>query len=404
MKIVIAPDSFKGSLSAVRASAAIARGVRDALPDAECDLCPMADGGEGTVEALLAAAGGEARTTRVVGPLGEPVEAHWGLIEEGRTAVIEIAEAAGLGLVPEDRRDPARTTSYGVGELIRAALDAGARRLIVGVGGSATNDGGAGMAQALGVRFIGPSTPHLCGGALEAIEAIDWSGLDPRLAETEVVVASDVDNPLTGPEGAAAVYGPQKGMRSEQLAPLDRGLEHLARWVGAAPPPSAIVGAAPPPPSAHDRMEATPPPRLDARQLIAFPGAGAAGGLGFGLIAFCGARLVSGAELMLSVLRFDERVRGADLVLTGEGRLDGQSVRGKTVIAVAKAAARHRVPAIALAGAIGPQAERTLEHGLTAWFSLCDRPLSLAEAIAQGDDLLAALAANVIRTFRAARP
>jgi glycerate 2-kinase len=371
--------------------------VRKARPDARCDLCPMADGGEGTVEALVTAAAGELRRTKVVGPLGERIEAAWGLIEGGRTAVIEMAAAAGLDRVPADRRDPTRTTTYGVGELIKAALDARTERIIIGIGGSATNDGGAGLAQALGVEFVGVSGDYLCGGVLAEIEDIDWTGLDARLARTEVIVATDVDNPLTGEEGAAAVYGPQKGADAAQVRTLDLGLGHLASVV------------------AHSRLNASnelprlrldgePPadPRILRERLDRLPGAGAAGGLGFGLAAFCGARLVSGAGLVLDVLRFDERVRDADFVLTGEGQLDGQSLRGKTVIAVARAAKRHGVPVFAVAGALGPQLERTLEHGLTAWFSHCNRPMSLDEALHETDPLLTACAANITRSFLAA--
>lgn len=364
MKVLIAPDKFKGSLSAAEAADAIGRGVRRSLGEAaDIDLCPVADGGEGTVEALVAATGGVVRTAEVTGPLGEPVEAEWGMLGDGRTAVIEMAQAAGLWRVPEPKRDPTVTTTFGVGELMRAAMDAGAEKIIVGIGGSATTDGGTGMAQALGVHFEGGAEP-MTGKALIDLEAVDLSTRDPRLEQVDILVASDVTNPLTGPNGAAAVYGPQKGATAEQVGQLDAGLEHLASLVEDVDP--------------------------------AAPGMGAAGGLGFGLVALVGAKMARGVELVLEAVGFDRRVAGADWVLTGEGLLDGQSLSGKTCIGVAEAAARAGVPTVALVGAAGEEAARTLEHGLHSYHTLVSDAVSSDEAMQQAAPLLEDLAARVI--------
>jgi glycerate kinase len=300
-RVVVAPDSFKGSLSAIDAARAMERGVLAAWPDAEVVKVPIADGGEGTVAAMVMATGGALRETTVRGPLGEPVRAPWGVLGDGETAVIEMAAASGLPLVPEDRRDPRVTTTHGTGELIRSALDAGFRRLVVGIGGSATNDGGTGMARALGIRFLDASGRELPAGgaALASLATIDLSGVDRRLASAEILVACDVDNPLTGPRGASAVYGPQKGATPAMVRELDAALERLA-----------VVARA-----------------ATGRDVAAAPGAGAAGGLGAGLLFFTPARLVPGVELVLGAARFEDHVRGASLVLTGEGRSDAGSRR-----------------------------------------------------------------------------
>ena len=356
MKVVIAPDKLKGSLSASSAARAIERGVRRARPDAEILLCPLADGGEGTLEALAR----DIRKTTVTGPLGRPLEARWGLAD-AHEAVIEMAEAAGLARTPEAERDPTRTTTYGVGELMRAALDEGVRRIVVGLGGSATTDGGAGMAQALGVVFESAPEP-IGGGDLERIVSIDRAGIDPRLAGVEIVAACDVNDPLLA---AARVYAAQKGATPAQVHALERGLVHLAELVPEAEPSS--------------------------------PGAGAAGGLGFGLLAFAGAKLVSGAELVLDALGFDQLLEGADLLLTGEGRLDAQSLSGKAAIAAARRARRRGVPAIALCGAIGGDIDRSNAPELTAWFSICEAPVTLDEAQQRAAELLEELAENVMR-------
>nr|WP_245302559.1 glycerate kinase [Symbiobacterium terraclitae] len=370
----MAPDSFKGSLTAVAAAEAMRQGVLDALPGADAIALPMADGGEGTVDALVAATGGRLVRTQVTGPLGDPVEAAFGLLGDGRTAAIEMAAASGLLLVPEDRRNPRVTTTYGTGELIRAALDVGVRRIIIGIGGSATNDGGVGMAQALGGRFLRADGTEVGrgGAALLELERIDLRGLDPRLARAELLVACDVDNPLTGPRGASAVYGPQKGAGPEDVALLDRALTRLAD-----------VAA-----------------RSLGRDPRASPGAGAAGGLGYGLMAFLGAELRRGIDLVMAANGLDRRLPGASLVITGEGRTDGQTLSGKVVLGVARAAARHGVPVVVLSGAVTPDADRLVEEGVTALFSTATGPMRLEEAMDRAGELLRRAAAHTVRLAR----
>ncbi len=366
MRVICAPDSFKESMSAAHAADAMARGIATLGLPIEVDRCPVSDGGEGFVAAMQAAAEGQPRRTRVTGPIGEPIDADWARLPDG-TAVIEMAAASGLERVPPAQRDPLRTTTFGTGELIRAALDAGCARILLGIGGSATCDGGAGMAQALGVVFH-DAQGHaidraMTGGLLMRIQRIDASRLDPRLRGTEILVACDVTNPLTGPDGAAAVYGPQKGATPAAVKQLDAGLAHLATLLG------------------RDPM---------------MPGGGAAGGLGYGLVACLGARLGRGIDLVLDACRFDQRVRTADLCLTGEGRLDGQSLAGKAVIGVAQAAAKHGVPTIALVGSAGDGAPRTLDAGLRA-YRVIGEGLSVEESIRRGPELLAQAAAAVAR-------
>lgn len=372
MRIVIAPDSYKGSLSARQVAEAMAAGVRRVLPEAELDLVPIADGGEGTVDALVAATGGEVRTVTVTGPLGEPVAAAFGLLSDGQTAVIEMAAASGLPLVPPDRRNPLVTTTYGTGELIRAALDAGARHLIIGLGGSATVDGGAGMLQALGARLLdaagAPIGPG--GGALPALARIDLAGLDPRLAECTLTVACDVDNPLTGPRGAAAVFGPQKGATPDMVAALDAALAHLA----------AVI-------------------RRDlGRDVELVPGAGAAGGLGAALLAL-GARLRPGIEIVVEATRLRERLAGAALCLTGEGQTDFQTARGKAPVGVARAAKAWGVPVLCISGGLGAGYEEVYACGIDAVASAVPGPMPLAEAMARGAELVAAAAERAVRLW-----
>lgn len=377
MKLVIAPDSFKESLSAPEVAAAIARGWSRARPLDEILLRPMADGGEGTVDAVLAATGGERRECTVRGPLGAPVQAHWGWLEEG-AAVIEMAAASGLHWVAPELRDATRTTSYGTGELIRAALDAGARKIILGLGGSATNDGGMGLLQALGVRFLDERGEPLGdgGAALAGLHAIDLAGLDPRLAGVEVEVAADVNNPLCGEHGASAVFGPQKGASPEQVRQLDAA---LARY--------AEVAA-----------------RTLGQDHSLFPGVGAAGGLGFAARAFLKARFRPGVELVAEVSGLAEALQGADLAITGEGRLDEQSLHGKTPIGVARLAREAGVPLIALAGSLGKGYGRLHEAGIAAAFSLVPGPISLAEAMAGAAGELEARAEELARLWSLAQP
>lgn len=374
MRIIVAPDSFKGSLTAMEAAAAMRQGVLDALPDAEVVALPMADGGEGTTEALVAGTGGRLVPHVVTGPLGEPVEAAWGLLGDGETAVIEMAAASGLLLVPPDRRDPKVTTTYGTGELIRAALDRGVRRIVVGIGGSATNDGGVGMVQALGGRFLKADGSEVGrgGAALLDLERIDLSGLDPRLAEVELLVACDVDNPLTGPRGAAAVYGPQKGATPEDVVLLDRALTRMA-----------------------DVMA-----RDLGRDVRERPGAGAAGGLGAGFLGFLGARLRPGIEVVIEATGLDQQLAGAGLVISGEGRTDGQTLAGKVPLGVARAAARHGVPVVVISGAVTADADALLEQGIHALLSIAPGPVTLDEAMARAGEWLRRATAQAMRLVR----
>ena len=376
MKIVIAPDSFKESLSALDVALHIREGFRAVYPDADYVVLPVADGGEGTVDALVAATGGRRITRRVVGPLGDEVEAFYGVTGDGDAAVIEMAAASGLELVPPDARNPLVTTTFGVGELIRAALDDGARRFIIGIGGSATNDGGAGMLQALGVRFldVGGRDLALGGGALADLERIDLSGLDPRLAACAIEVACDVDNPLVGPHGASAIFGPQKGATPEMVRVLDA---NLARY-------AALIE------------------RTIGKSVADMPGAGAAGGLGAGLHAFLGARLRPGIEIVMETVEMDRVVADADLIVTGEGRLDGQTIHGKTPIGVASVAERHGKPVIAIAGSLGRGFEAVYDHGIAAVFSVLSRPCTVAEALAEGAVNLRNTARDVAATLRVA--
>jgi len=377
MKVVVAPDKFRGSLSAAEAAQALARGVLTADPSATVDRVPVADGGEGTVDALVAATGGEVRSARVTGPLGEAVTARFGLLGDGTTAVIEMAAASGLALVPPGRRDPSRTTTRGTGELLLAAVAAGARRVILGIGGSATNDGGAGLGRALGFRLLDRDGRELGpgGGALDRLDRIDASGRNPLLDGVAVAVACDVDNPLCGPRGASAVYGPQKGADPGMVAALDGNLAHFAAVV------VRDLGCA-------------------VRDV---PGAGAAGGLGGGLIAFAGATLQPGADLILHAAGLAERLRDADLCLTGEGAIDASSASGKTAVGVARLARSLGRPTLAFAGTLGPGAEAVLAEGVDAMFSLCPGPLSLDEALARAPDLLERAAAQAVRCFLAGR-
>ena len=377
MKIVLAPQEFKGSLTAREAAAALALGVRRVLPEAELDEIPLADGGPGMVDALVAARMGELRTATVRDPLGRPVEAAFGLIDDGRTAILEMAAASGLSLLRANELDALRAGTHGTGELIRAALDAGARALIIGIGGSAATDAGAGMAQALGVRLLdrlGRDLPS-GGAALADLDTIEMRQLDPRLRAVRIIAACDVRNPLCGPQGAAAIYGPQKGATPDMVETLDGALRRFAEVV------KRDLGA----------------------DVIEIPGAGAAGGLGAGLVAFLGAELRPGFPLIAAAARLEERLRGADLILTGEGQIDGQTPFGKTVAGVADLASRHGIPVIALAGGLGAGYERVLDAGVTAAFSIVPGPMLLDQAESHAAEYLAACAEAVVRTATIAR-
>jgi len=374
MRIVVAPDSYKGSVSAIGVADAIERGIHAVFPEAEVRKVPIADGGEGTVEALVSATRGRFFRTQVPGPLGEPVTATWGVLGDGVTAVIEMAAASGLPLVPRDRRDPRVTSTAGTGHLIKAALDAGLDKLVIGIGGSATNDGGTGMARALGVRFLDAEGRPLPegGGALARLKTIDLSGLDPRLATASILVACDVDNPLCGPRGASAIYGPQKGASPEAVRELDHALGVLAQVAAAA----------------------------TGRDVALRPGAGAAGGLGAGLMWFTPALLRPGVEIVLEATGFEELVKGAALVITGEGRTDAQTAMGKAPVGVAAVARRHRVPVVCLSGGLIEGADDVLAHGIDAVASIVPAPMALEDCISQGAPLLEAAAARVCRLVK----
>jgi glycerate kinase len=376
MRIVVAPNAFKGSLSALEAAEAIRDGILAVMPDAEIVLVPIADGGDGTVEALVAATGGEHRSLRVRGPLGDLVDADFGLIDRGSTAVIEMASAAGLKLVPAARRDPRITTTYGVGELLQHAFDKGARHFIVGIGGSATNDGGAGMAQALGFHLLDGYGHELPPGgkALKRLARIHVGGVHAGWKEARVEVACDVTNPLTGPKGASAVYGPQKGASPEMVAELDAALKHFAEVI---------------------RRDLD----VDVEHL---PGAGAAGGLGAGLVAFTGAELAPGAEMVMRAVKLDDRLAGARLVITGEGRLDSQTARfGKGPAAVGRHARDAGIPVIALGGGLADEAELApLFDGVEPTVA---GPETLDDAIAQARPLLTRAATRAMRLLATGR-
>ncbi|NMB19473.1 MAG: glycerate kinase [Firmicutes bacterium] len=375
MSIVLAPDSFKGSLSAAQVAQAMARGVQRVLPKTNLTLLPLSDGGEGLVDSLAAASGGKILDYQVTGPLGEKVTAQMGLMGNGQTAVIEMAQASGLILVPVDKRNPLQTTTFGTGELIKKALDLGCNHLIIGIGGSATNDGGLGMAQALGFRFLDEEGQSLGfgGGELAHLARIDASSKDPRLEGTTIEVACDVTNPLTGPSGAAHIYGPQKGATPEMVELLDAGLANLDRVLQ----------------------------RDLGKSVGQVPGAGAAGGLGAGLMALLGGRLVSGIELVLDVLEFDAKAKGAQLIITGEGKFDAQSAFGKVPMGVAQRARSLGVPVVVVAGSVLPSADVLHGEGVTAYFSILNQPMTLKEAMERGAELVENQAAQVMRLFTA---
>jgi glycerate kinase len=351
MKIIVAPNSFKGSISATQAAKAIALGVRQVFPDAEIIEIPVADGGEGTVEALVASHDGTYGWVNVEGPLGDPVLASYGLIDGGRTAVVELASASGFVLVTPAARDPRKTSTYGFGQLLEAARKAGVDSIIAGIGSSATNDGGAGMAQALGYRFLDKDGVELPrgGAALLRLERIDASRIDPSWRSVKVMVACDVTNPLTGPEGASFVYGPQKGADPITVRQLDKALGHLAEVIE----------------------------RDLGKRVADIPGAGAAGGTGAGLMAFLGATLVPGAALVIGASGFDHALEGARLVITGEGRVDGQTAYGKAPGEIARRAQAAGIPALLIAGSTGK-----------GWETLSGKGVSAVEVLAQeGENL-----------------
>ncbi|HHW03071.1 MAG TPA: glycerate kinase [Thermoanaerobacterales bacterium] len=398
MNIVIAPDSFKGSLTALQAAEAVERGIKKALKEKREEIknitesptlnggvpesdfifdvkivkIPMADGGEGTVEALITALGGNTIVTRALDPLGREIDSFFGILPDG-TAIIEMAAASGLNLVKPEERNPLKTTTYGTGQLIKAALDKGCRKIIIGIGGSATNDGGAGMAQALGVRFLDKKGNEIGfgGGELARIEQIDISDLDSRVKKTQFTIASDVKNVLCGPDGASAVYGPQKGATPEMVKILDRNVGHLAEVIK----------------------------RDLGKDISQIPGSGAAGGLGAALMAFLNADMKPGIDIIMDLADFPEKVKSADLVITGEGSTDFQTMFGKVPFGVAQVAKKYGKPVICISGSLGKGYEKLYDAGITALFSIINRPMTLEEAMERGGELLEQISQNVFRIY-----
>jgi len=378
MKIVVAPDSFKESLRAKEVAEIIEEGIKRVFPQVEVIKVPLADGGEGTIEAILEARGGKVISQEVASPLGERIKAHFGILDDGFTGIVEMAQASGLSLVPHPQRNPLLTTTYGTGELIKAALDRGCKRIIVGIGGSATVDGGAGMVQALGAKLLNGKGKQISfgGGSLGEIVSIDMSSLDSRVKNTEVLVASDVDNPLCGPKGAARVYGPQKGATPEMVKTLEKNLAHFAMMIK----------------------------KYLNKEVKNIPGAGAAGGLGAGLIAFLGAELRPGIKLMIEASRLEERIKGADLVISGEGRIDEQTVYGKTPVGVAEMAKKEKIPVIIIGGEIRGDVEALYERGVDAVVSCIDRILPRAEAMKEAKKTLRQATERAMRLIKIGMP
>ncbi|MDB6142180.1 MAG: glycerate kinase [Pseudomonas sp.] len=376
MKIVIAPDSFKDSLSAQDVARAIASGLTEVWPTAELVQCPMADGGEGTIEAILAACDGQWMSATVSGPLGEAVDAQWGWLEQSRTAIIEMAMASGLQLLTLEQRDACITSTQGTGELIRAALDAGAQRIILAIGGSATNDAGSGMLAALGARFLDAQGQGVAPGglALAHVQRIELDGLDARLRDVRFEVAADVDNPLCGLNGASHIFGPQKGASPQQVLELDAALGHFADQS------AQVLG----------------------QDLRDSPGCGAAGGMGFAAKAYLHATFRPGVEVVADLVGLADALQDADLVITGEGRFDAQTLRGKTPFGVARIAQRQHVPVIVLAGTLGEGYAALYEHGITAAFALTSGPMTLEHACRHAAELLHDRARDLARVWELA--
>lgn len=371
MKILVAPDSFKGSLSSKEVLEAISEGIRRAV-NAEIVGVPIADGGEGTVDALIASLGGRIVDVDVVGPLGNVVKSFFGILNDG-TAVIEMAASSGLSLLPDNMKNPLITTTYGVGQLIKEALDKGCRKFIVGLGGSATNDGGAGMVQALGVKLLdedGNDIPY-GGGNLYKLKKVDISSIDKRVYESSFIAASDVVNPLCGENGASAVYGPQKGATKEMVKILDNNLRHYASVV------KETLG----------------------KDFKDVPGAGAAGGLGFSLIAFLNAKIRSGIDIVMEASNIDEKIKLCDIVITGEGNTDFQTAFGKAPAGIARIAKKYGKPVLILSGGLGKNYKDLYDVGVTSMFSIVDKPMTLQEAMINAKKLISDRAEDIIRLF-----
>ncbi|MCJ7690289.1 MAG: glycerate kinase [Clostridiaceae bacterium] len=374
MKIIIAPDSFKGSLSALEVCENIEKGIRVVFDNAEIIKVPMADGGEGTVQSLVDATGGKLINLKVKDPLMRTINAFYGILGDGTTAIIEMAAASGITLLSEEERNPMQTTTYGTGQIIKHALDMECKNFIIGIGGSATNDGGAGMLQALGVKLLDESGNEIGfgGGNLEKLCVIDLSKIDSRIKLCNIVAACDVDNPLCGERGASYIFGPQKGADQNMIITLDNNLSHYADMV------EKYLGIS----------------------IVNYPGAGAAGGLGGGLLAFLNAKLEPGINIVIETTALEEKVRDADLVITGEGMIDYQTQYGKTPYGVAKLAKKYNIPVIAIAGGIGRGAEELYSKGFDSIFSIVDKPMALEEAMENSALLLQKTAERIMRVVK----
>ena len=373
MKIIIAPQAFKGSISGMNAAKAIEAGVKIVLPDSETILLPIADGGDGTLETLIDVMGGDIVYETISGPFGSKIKADWGALSNKNTAILEMARTSGLALINPKDLDPYKATTFGLGELISKAMDKGYREFIVGIGGSATNDAGAGLAQALGVRLLNASGKEIDFGGfnLKHLDSIDMSRIDPRVKESIFKVACDVDNPMCGPEGASAVYGPQKGASKEMITVLDNALQHFSDVVN----------------------------RDLNKQIKHMPGAGAAGGLGGGMFAFLNASLKKGVDIVLDTVDFDQKLENADLVITGEGQIDFQTVFSKAPIGVAKASKAKNIPVVGLSGSLGTNYELVHKHGIDAVFSITNSPMTLQESSDNAYELISKASEEIMRSI-----
>lgn len=373
MKIIVSPDSFKGSCSAIEVANSIEKAILSVDSTVDVVKMPVADGGEGTIDAITSCVPATIYEMEVCDPMGENAVAKYAVIDNGETAVIEMAQASGLPMVPVDERNPLLATTYGTGQLMKDALDKGCKKMIIGIGGSATNDGGAGVLMALGASFKNAEGEELIlgGGALSELAEIDLTKFDSRIFDIEITVACDVTNPLTGENGASYVYGPQKGATPEMVEELDAALAHFAEV------------------SAEKLGE----------DYSVYPGTGAAGGLGFALIAYCKAKFAAGIDIVLNVSGFEKELQDADLVITGEGRIDGQSVQGKVLYGIGIRAKEKNVPVVAIGGAVRSDSEALLDHGITAMFSIANGPMTLEHAMENGCELIEQTAKNVMRVF-----
>lgn len=376
MKIVVAPDSFKGSLTSLQAANAIEKGIKKAAlnckKNVEVIKIPMADGGEGTVKSVISAVGGSIVSTKAVDPLNRDIDSFFGILPDN-TAIIEMAAASGLCLIKPEEKDPLKTTSYGTGQLIKAAMDAGCRNIILGIGGSATNDGGAGMCQALGVKLLDRNGNEIGfgGGQLDKIDKIDITQMDRRINDTSFTIASDVRNVLCGPNGASAVFGPQKGATSELIEILDNNLHHFAQVIK----------------------------RDIGKDIINLPGSGAAGGLGAASIAFLNAKFRLGIEIIMELTNFEEKIKDAAFLVTGEGATDYQTLYGKVPFGLAQVAKKYAKPVICISGTLGHRYEDLYDAGIKALFSIVNKPMSLEDAMKNGEELLEKVTVNILNVY-----